>query len=504
MAKSTDSSKSNPTEEKKSTASKSSSAKTTGTDPVKSAWEYISSFFVNVLSIKRGTDRKATVEGIQKDIVFRGPTAWILMFSILIASIGLNVNSIAVIIGAMLISPLMGPILGIGLSLGTNDWQTLLKSLKNLGIAVFISLVTSGVYFALTPLDYAQSELLNRTRPTILDVMVALFGGFAGIIAGSRREKSNVVPGVAIATALMPPLCTAGYGLATLQFNYFFGASYLFFINSVFIALSTYLVVRYLHFPKVEYMDKIKGRRYRWIVTFFLVITILPSVWIFWQVILETRYTIRAENFINEKCHFEGSELISKKINYNDTLSVIDLYFIGSQVDNDEILYLHSLLPKYGISGKEKFPVTKKTKIVVHQERDDSDVIQQRFQDMNEQLRLTLLEDIYTKNQALIKDKDAKISLLEKELFRLKTKDMIPMDQLKNEINFHFKNIEKFSYANAMEITGEDTTRIDTISSLLIHFKPNIRSSTKKKDKKQIREWFSVRFGKDTVQVVEY
>ncbi|WP_346860462.1 DUF389 domain-containing protein [uncultured Draconibacterium sp.] len=206
-------------------------------------------FLRSVLSINDGTDIPATIEGIKRDIGFRGPTAWILIFSIFIASIGLNINSTAVIIGAMLISPLMGPILGIGLSIGTNDFETLVRSLKNLGIAVSIALFTSTLYFIITPLTIEQSELLARTKPTILDVMVALFGGFAGILAGSRKEKTNVIPGVAIATALMPPLCTAGYGLATLKLSYFFGAFYLFFINSVFISLATFLVVRYLKFP---------------------------------------------------------------------------------------------------------------------------------------------------------------------------------------------------------------------------------------------------------------
>lgn len=473
------------------------------TDPIKTAFFSIRRFFINVLSIKGGTDKKATVEGIQRDIVFRGPAAWILMFSIFIASIGLNINSIAVIIGAMLISPLMAPILGVGLSLATNDWQTLLKSLKNLGIAVLISLITSGVYFALTPLDFAQSELLNRTRPTILDVLVALFGGFAGIIAGSRKEKSNVVPGVAIATALMPPLCTAGYGLANLDMKFFLGAFYLFFINSVFIALSTYLVVRYLKFPKVEYLENVKAKRYRIGLSIFLLITILPSVLIFYGVIQETRYTINADRFINERCSFDGSELISKKITFNREESVIDLYYIGSRIDKEKELYLEDLLMEYGISGKEQFPMTENTKIVIHQERDDGDMIQQKFETMNEQLRLTVLEDIYTKNQALIKDKDLKIELLESELMKMKTMGMAPMDQLKKELDFHYDNVEKFSFANAVEVHGDPPT-IDTIPSLLIRFRPKTRSSTKKKELESIKEWLKVRFDKTEVQVIEY
>ncbi|MCF6241446.1 MAG: DUF389 domain-containing protein, partial [Bacteroidales bacterium] len=176
-------------------------------------------FLIEILSIREGTDVEGTINGIKKDMVFRGVTVWILVASIFIASIGLNVNSIPVVIGAMLISPLMGPILGIGLSVGTNDWDTLLRSLKNFGIAIVISLITSIIYFLITPLKDASPELLARTKPTILDVLIAIFGGIAGIVAGSRSEKTNVIPGVAIATALMPPLCTAGYGIATGQYS---------------------------------------------------------------------------------------------------------------------------------------------------------------------------------------------------------------------------------------------------------------------------------------------
>ena len=179
-------------------------------------------------------DEMETIDYISKNVEFKGANLWILIFAILVASVGLNVNSTAVIIGAMLISPLMGPIMGVGLAAGINDFELLKKSLKNLGIAIAISIITSTIYFSFTPLNDAQSELLARTEPSIWDVLIALFGGLAGIVAGSRKEKSNAIPGVAIATALMPPLCTAGYGLATGNVYYFFGAFYLFFINSVF------------------------------------------------------------------------------------------------------------------------------------------------------------------------------------------------------------------------------------------------------------------------------
>lgn len=202
-------------------------------EPVPGYLQRIWNDISNTLNIRKGADISGTIEGIKKDIDFRGPNVYILICSIIIASIGLNVNSAPAIIGAMLISPLMGPILGMGLSIGTYDWSTLKRSLHSLGIAIFVSLLTSFIYFQISPLQEIQQELLARTRPTILDVFIALFGGFAGIIAGSRKEKTNVIPGVAIATALMPPLCTAGFGLATGNYSFFLGALYLFFINSV-------------------------------------------------------------------------------------------------------------------------------------------------------------------------------------------------------------------------------------------------------------------------------
>ena len=203
--------------------------------------------------LREDTDYEATFDSISKSVVFRGVNVWVLFFAIIVASVGLNVNSTAVIIGAMLISPLMGPITGIGFAVGTFDEELMRKSLKNLAIMVFISLVASTLYFLISPISDARSELLARTQPTIFDVFIAFFGGLAGIVASSRKSQSiTVISGVAIATALMPPLCTAGFGIATGQIWYFFGAFYLFFINSFFIALATFLVVRLLRFPEAQ------------------------------------------------------------------------------------------------------------------------------------------------------------------------------------------------------------------------------------------------------------
>ncbi len=469
--------------------------------------------FKRLLGIREGTDIEATVEGIQRDIIFRGHTAWILMFSIFIASIGLNVNSTAVIIGAMLISPLMGPILGIGLSVGTNDFDTLVRALKNLAIAVTISLLTSTLYFLLTPLDIEQTELLSRTKPTFLDVLVALFGGFAGIVAGSRREKSNVVPGVAIATALMPPLCTAGYGLATLKLKYFLGAFYLFFINSVFISLSTYLVVKYLKFPLVTYIDKVKLRKYRLILIVFLVLTIIPSTIIFYNVIQEARFKLAAENFINEKCDFEGSELINHRLLFNDSLSVIDLYYIGKPIDEEKHVYLKEMLSTYGLLGGDQLSsVTKKTIVNIHQATNENIDLEKKFTEYSNDMRLKILEDIYTKNEEVIKNKDLKIDILENEILnledkilKLSVKDTIEYGQICKELNFHFKYVNKFSYGKSVEYAKENESfSIDTIPVYLINFKKGLSYRYRRKMKQKIEKWLRVRMNDSLIKTVEY
>lgn len=462
-------------------------------------------FLRSILSITDGTDIDSTIAGIKRDISFRGPAAWILIFSIIIASIGLNINSTAVIIGAMLISPLMGPILGVGLSIGTNDFETLIRSLKNLGIAVSISLLTSTLYFLITPLNIEQSELLARTKPTILDVMIALFGGFAGIVAGSRKEKTNVIPGVAIATALMPPLCTAGYGLATFKMHYFLGAFYLFFINSVFISLATFLVVKYLKFPLVGYLNPLKARRYRIWVTAFLIVTIIPSGIIFYNVIQETRFSIAAENFVNTNAGFTGSELINKKITYSDTLSTIDLYYIGEEISEEKILFLQDMLTNYGLNGKKPFAITKKTQVRVHQNKNNDEEFEQRMTTMNNELRLKILEDIYTKNEQIINDKELKIQLLESEVMRLSIKDTFPFQQINSELKFHFNNIEKFAFANMRQLNlVNDSLVMDTIPTLLVNYNDDVLPLVIPEENAKINNWLRIRLNNPKISVINY
>jgi len=463
-------------------------------------------FLIETLSIKEGIDIFGTIESVKKDIVFKGHSVWILIASIFIASIGLNINSTAVVIGAMLISPLMGPIVGLGLAVGTNDWEMLLKSLKNFGIAIAIALITSTIYFLISPLKDASPELLSRTKPTILDVLIGIFGGFAGIIAGSRRVRSNVIPGVAIATALMPPLCTAGYGLATGQFSYFFGAFYLFFINSVFISISTLTVVRYLRFPKKSFINKEKEAKIKRYIMVFIIIIIIPSASIFIDVLKETRFNAIIQNYSEENLSFESSEVINQRITYSDTLSIIDIYLIGDELDTERVKYLNDKLKDYGLnSGKKLFNLTDKTIISVHQSTDNSDTIFSQLDyisnNLSKDIKTGIIEDIYKKNEEIIYSKDQKIKFLENQIVEFK-KDTIPLKNISKEIMIQYPKVIKFGYAKTFEINSDN--QIDTIFSFFVKWNGYAWRSQKKEQEKILAEWLKVRLQIDTLRIVEF
>lgn len=243
--------------------------------------------------------RDEVVAAIAKGVEFRGVNLWVLIFATMIASLGLNINSAAVIIGAMLVSPIMGPIMGAGLALGINDFELLKKSLRNLSLMFIVAIVTSTLYFFVSPLSANSSELLARTTPSIYDVLIALFGGLAGMVAQTRQDRtSTVIPGVAIATALIPPLCTAGFGIATGQPRFFFGAFYLFFINSVFIAMATYLVVRFLKYQKKAFLDPVRERNVKRSMLIISLVTFVPSVVIGVQMVRVSVFEAMADKYV--------------------------------------------------------------------------------------------------------------------------------------------------------------------------------------------------------------
>lgn len=307
----------------------------------------------DLLNLRNDTDEAGTVESIIKNVEFKSANAWTLVFAIFVASVGLNVNSAAVIIGAMLISPLMGPIVGAGLALGINDNTLLQKAVRNLAIAVVISVVTSTLYFFLSPLSEAQSELLARTQPTFYDVLIAFFGGATGIVASSRRERGNAIAGVAIATALMPPLCTAGYGLANGNWKYFLGALYLFTINSIFIALSTFIFVRYLKFKKVKWVDEeVEKRINRW-VTFVATIVIIPSLVMAWALLKESSFSYRSKHFVKEEFNFPGTYVVGQDSMYRFSGSKLRVNLVGQEIDKEEILRLKEKMKFYKLDNVE-------------------------------------------------------------------------------------------------------------------------------------------------------
>ncbi len=305
---------------------------------------------INKFSLKKETeDYEKVTTSIVNGVPFRGTNLWVLIFAIFVASLGLNINSTAVIIGAMLISPLMGPIMGIGLGMGVNDLVLIKKSGYNYLIAAGVGLITSTIYFLLTPLNDAHSEILARTSPNIYDVLIAFFGGLAGIVATSSKQKGNVIPGVAIATALMPPLCTAGYGLATLHFNFFFGAIYLFLINTVFIALATLITVRLLKFPYHHLPDLKAEKRAKRIVFSIVVITTLPSIYFGYDIVQQSRFSKNVTRFIENEAVFPDDYLLQKVIDAKNN-SVI-LTYGGKKIEDSDISILQRKLLQYDLQN---------------------------------------------------------------------------------------------------------------------------------------------------------
>lgn len=264
-----------------------------------------------------------TIELIKASTSFKGASVWILIFAIFIASLGLNVNSTAVIIGAMLVSPLMGPIIGMGLAVGINDLELLRRAVRNYLVATLVAVATATIYFLFSPFEEAGSELLARTAPTLYDVLIAFMGGAAGIVALSVREKGNVIPGVAIATALMPPLCTAGFGLAQGNMSYFMGAFFLYFINTVFIALSTFLGVKYMQFPKKAFLDAKRERIVHRTLVGIVVITMIPAGWMTWNLLRNSYFNHQVGIYLRDELHWEGSQVVSHNVGADSTLRVV-------------------------------------------------------------------------------------------------------------------------------------------------------------------------------------
>lgn len=315
------------------------------------------------IDLHQGEENKNKVlDNVKSNISFRGSNLWILACAIVIASVGLNVNSTAVVIGAMLISPLMGPIVGAGFGLGVFDFDLLKKALKNLAIATVVSLVVSSVYFYISPFKETQSELLSRTSPNIYDILIAFFGGLVGVIATTRVEKGNPIPGVAIATALMPPLCTAGYGLAIGNWKFFFGAMFLYTINCVFICIATFFIVKFLKYPPTKQVDEKREKQVKYAITGLILALLIPSTYFAYKLIDQKKYNQDVALFINNEFTSKGYTLLYNKTTLNTTPKTIDLGFLSKKFTTNEIEDLNKKLVDYKILN---------TKLIIKQDTTD-------------------------------------------------------------------------------------------------------------------------------------
>ncbi len=407
-------------------------------------WNTLKSDIKAITNISDHIDTDAAARSIRSNVAFRGPNVWILAFSIIIASVGLNVNSTAVIIGAMLISPLMGPIIGIGLGLGVNDTKLIRVGLKNLLVMVGISLMASFLYFLMTPLKLANpTELLSRTNPTIYDVIIALFGGAAGLLEISRKEKGTVLSGVAIATALMPPLCTAGYGLASGHISYFFGALMLFIINGVFIIIATYLMSKILGFPEYEFLDAKQARRTRSLVTLVFVLVTIPSILSAITMIRSNKFAQDAERFVSENRMLDSGYIYDYDIDTHKG-GKISLYIAGNMLDENEKSRLRLSAKDHGIDPE-------RVEFYAHQIAPNENGSADK-----------LVRDIYARTDSEIGKRDAQIRMLEMELSKYKQKE-IPYTQISREIVSQYPQVKEIYISRGADVTTDSLYSKDCI-----------------------------------------
>lgn len=426
-------------------------------------------------------DELQTIENLKKGIEFRGTNLWVLIFAIIVASVGLNVNSTAVIIGAMLISPLMGPIMGIGLGVGINDFELIKRAFKNLAVAAGISILTSALYFFVSPLGEAQSELLSRTTPAIWDVLIALFGGLAGIVAASRKHFSNVIPGVAIATALMPPLCTAGYGLASGNLSFFIGAFFLFFINSVFISFATLVIVRFLKYPQKEFVDPAIEKKVKRYILIIILITVVPSLIMAYNIVHRSLFERNANAFINNELKFRNTHILSKSISLSEGKKLIEVFVVGEKLDDKTIDLTKQKLEKYGIEDAE---------LMINQGISGDE----RF-DLN-YIRTGLIEDLYRKNEELLKSKEKRIEFLENELAKAGLA-RYPVDEIYNEAKAQYSNLSQF-FVDRVVVAGSKTNALDTITVAYAKFTSKPASS----EIKRLEKWLAARTKTDKLKLI--
>ena len=415
------------------------------------------------------------VKQISHGVSFSGTNLWVLIFAIFIASLGLNVNSTAVIIGAMLISPLMGPIIRMGLAVGIDDFDLLKRSVKNYLVATVISVITATIYFMISPLSEARSELLARTSPTLYDVLIAIFGGAAGILALSTKDKGNVIPGVAIATALMPPLCTAGYGLAVGEMSFFFGAFYLYFINTVFIALSTFIGVRMLRFQRRTFADAAALRRVRTYIFGIVVLTMIPATYMTTQIIRESIQDNNTQQFVKNELSLKGTQIISHK--RNDESKTIRIVAVGEPIGEDTIKKAQENLKEYSLEGY---------KLVIIQGSQGNNTL--RKEDLSGNSLADTKEQLITQSEQL--------SNLEKQL-----KQYWSYETLGKEVSKEIKAI--CPQVNTISLSLVSEERTDTLATknyvlALVGYKNALSTA----EQQQLQRWLKTRSKADSLRLV--
>lgn len=425
-------------------------------------------------------DEENTIKAISNGVSFHGANLWVLVFAIFTASLGLNVNSTAVIIGAMLISPLMGPIIGMGLAVGINDFELLKRSLKNYLVATIISVCTATLYFLLTPLDEAQSELLARTSPTLYDVLIALCGGAAGIVALATKGKGNVLPGVAIATALMPPLCTAGFGIATGNIFYFLGAFYLFFINTVFIALATYIGVRMLKFKEKQFVDHERQTTVKKYIIIIVVATMIPAGFMTYSIVKTSVFKSNLSKFVKEQLDSTGTRIISYEAN-NDSLT-LRVVAVGKELSDSAIAKAEKEMQNYNI---------RQYKLEVIQGSESTSLMM-----LNN--RLTNMRTSNDNYSDMVREETAKISELQKSLDQY-TKYDIMAPAVAKEIKSLFDNVDDISLSNASYV-NTDSLKVKHYTLAVIGVKA--KANMKELERSKITDWLKARLQADSIKVV--
>lgn len=432
-------------------------------------WIEIKSVLYKIINLRDTTDIDKTVENVRKSIQIRGYNVWILACAAMLASIGLDKNSSAVIIGAMLISPLMSPILGIGLSMGINDRKHLFLALENFLIAIGAVLIVSTLYFLLTPLGAAGKEIMDRTAPDTLDVLVAIFGGIAGIVAVSRKEITNAIPGVAIATALMPPLCVAGFGIAKGNWVIFFGAFYLFFINSVFIALATYAIVRFLRFPTVGFVDEATRKRTTTWMGIFILLLVIPSVFFFLRSIRDFRRVNNIETFIEQKINSTKQHRVT---NYQyellDSICELTLVIAGPPYTKDSIDWLEAKLDSFDLTD---------TRLILMQSPEAVDA-----QTLTNQ---TAFETRKTMQPAIDRLQFQLDTLLTQ--IKVSQQDTLPWNSLLPALQSLYPELASFSYGQVYQT--QFNNQVDTLMLARVKWKRGLRTSTKAEKEKQLSRW---------------